>query len=93
MPGNSWYYDWGNEPSAQVADYVGSEKGIEFIPQAWSSYDENKLRAYYKAHPNDRYLLGFNEPNFPDQAAMLPRSGTLSKLAPKSSTSFSSVRQ
>ena len=72
MPGNSWYYDWGNEPSAQVADHVGSEKGIEFIPQAWSSYDETKLRAYYKAHPNDRYLLGFNEPNFPDQAAMLP---------------------
>ena len=72
MPGNSWYYDWGNEPSAQVAGHVGSEKGIEFIPQAWSSYDETKLRAYYKAHPNDRYLLGFNEPNFPDQAAMLP---------------------
>ena len=72
LPGSSWYYDWGNEPSAQVADYVGSDKGIEFIPQAWSSYDENKLRAYYKAHPQDRYLLGFNEPNFPDQAAMLP---------------------
>lgn len=72
MPGNSWYYDWGNEPAKQVADHVGSEKGIEFIPQAWGAYDENKLRAYYKAHPNDRYLLGFNEPNFPDQAAMLP---------------------
>jgi len=72
LPGNSWYYNWGNEPAAQVADYVGSEKGIEFIPQAWSSYDENKLRAYFKAHPNDKYLLGFNEPNFPDQANMLP---------------------
>ena len=72
MPGNSWFYNWGNEPSAQVADYIGSEKGIEFIPQAWSNYDENKLRAYYAAHPNDKYLLGFNEPNFPDQANMLP---------------------
>lgn len=71
-PGTSWYYNWGNEPAAQVADYVGSDKGLEFIPQAWSSYDANKLRAYYKAHPNDRYLLGFNEPNFPDQANMLP---------------------
>lgn len=72
LPGNSWYYDWGNEPASQVAQYVGKDKGIEFIPQAWSSYDESKLRAYYKAHPEDRYLLGFNEPNFPDQAAMLP---------------------
>lgn len=70
--GATWYYDWGNEPQAAVADYVGSDKGLEFIPQAWSNYDANKLRAYYKAHPNDRYLLGFNEPNFPDQAAMLP---------------------
>lgn len=72
LPGNSWYYDWGNEPASQVAPYVGKDKGIEFVPQAWSNYDENKLRAYYKAHPEDRYLLGFNEPNFPDQAAMLP---------------------
>lgn len=71
-PGTSWFYDWGNEPQAAIADYVGSEKGIEFIPQAWSTYDANKLRAYYKAHPNDRYLLGFNEPNFPDQGNMLP---------------------
>ena len=71
-PGTSWYYNWGNEPASQVADYVGSDKGMEFIPQAWSNYDANKLRAYYKAHPNDRYLLGFNEPNFPDQANMLP---------------------
>lgn len=72
MPGNSWYYNWGNEPASQVAQYVGKDKGIEFIPQAWSSYDEGKLRAYYKAHPEDHYLLGFNEPNFPDQANMLP---------------------
>ena len=71
--GNSWYYNWGNAPEASVADYVGSENGIEYVPQAWNAnYDINKLRAYYAAHPNDRYLLGFNEPNFPDQAAMLP---------------------
>ena len=70
--GCTWYYNWGNEPEGAVQNFVGSTKGIEFIPQAWSSYDANKLRAYYKAHPEDRYLLGFNEPNFPDQAAMLP---------------------
>lgn len=75
LPGNSWYYDWGTNPDSRVADYIGSDKddkGIEFIPMAWNGLDENKLRAYYAAHPNDKYLLGFNEPNFPDQANMLP---------------------
>lgn len=70
--GNSWFYNWGNEPDIAIADLVGSDKGIEFVPQAWSAYDANKLREYYKSHPNDKYLLGFNEPNFPDQANMLP---------------------
>ena len=73
MPGNSWFYNWGNEPNAQLTDYVGSEKGIEYIPMAWNgNYDVNKMKAYYAAHPNDKYLLGFNEPNFPDQGNMLP---------------------
>lgn len=73
LPGNSWFYNWGNEPSAQIADYIGQEKGIEYIPMAWNAnYDINKMKAYYAAHPNDKYLLGFNEPNFPDQANMLP---------------------
>ncbi len=73
LPGTSWFYNWGNEPSTQVVDYIGLEKGIEYIPMAWNaSYDINKMKAYYAAHPNDKYLLGFNEPNFPDQANMLP---------------------
>ncbi len=72
LPGNSWFYNWGNAPEAAIADLVGSDKGIEFVPQAWSAYNANTLREYYKAHPNDKYLLGFNEPNFPDQANMLP---------------------
>lgn len=73
LPGNSWFYNWGNEPNAQIADYIGSEKGIEYIPMAWNgNYDINKIKAYYTAHPNDRFLLGFNEPNFPDQGNMLP---------------------
>lgn len=72
LPGNSWFYNWGNAPEAAIADLVGSDKGMEFVPQAWSAYNANTLREYYKTHPNDKYLLGFNEPNFPDQANMLP---------------------
>lgn len=71
--GNSWFYNWGAAPEAAVANLVGTENGIEYIPMAWNAnYDTNKMKAYYAAHPNDKYLLGFNEPNFPDQGNMLP---------------------
>ena len=70
--GNSWFYNWGAAPEAAVANLVGTENGIEYIPMAWNAnYDTNKMKAYYAAHPNDKYLLGFNEPNFPDQGNML----------------------
>ncbi len=36
------------------------------------SYNANKIRAYVAAHPNTKYLLGFNEPNLTDQANMTP---------------------
>lgn len=73
LPGNSWFYNWGDTPAPQVAGLVGTEKGLTFIPQAWNgNFNLAKLKAYYATHPGDRYLLGFNEPNFPDQANMLP---------------------
>lgn len=71
--GCTWYYNWGVQPAATVASYVGADKTIEFCPMAWNgSYDLTKLRAYYTAHPNDKVLLGFNEPNFSAQANMTP---------------------
>lgn len=73
LPGNSWFYTWGDAPNGNVLPYVGKDKGIEFVPMAWNgNFNTAQLKAYYDAHPNDRFLLGFNEPNFPDQASMLP---------------------
>ena len=73
LPGNSWFYTWGDSPNNNVLPYVGKDKGIEFVPMAWNgNFNTAQLKAYYDAHPDDRFLLGFNEPNFPDQAAMLP---------------------
>ena len=45
----------------------------------WSgSYSEQRIRAYVAAHPDTKYLLGFNEPNLTDQANMTPaRAGEL----------------
>lgn len=70
--GCTWFYNWGNSPN--FGENVGHEKGIEFIPMAWNAnYNTEKFEDYYKSRPNDtKYLLGFNEPNFPDQANMTP---------------------
>ena len=36
------------------------------------NYNADKIRAFVAAHPNTKYLLGFNEPNLTDQANMTP---------------------
>ena len=71
-PGVSWFYNWGNVPNANIAD-VPSAETIEFIPMCWSAnYNADNIRNYCKAHPETKYLLGFNEPNFKAQANMTP---------------------
>lgn len=67
--GVSWYYNWGTAPGKALRDL----ECIEFIPMCWNGgYDANSIREYVKSHPTVKYLLGFNEPNFHDQANMTP---------------------
>ena len=71
--GCSWWYNWGSTPPQGLASMMGADNTIEFVPMAWNGgYDINTLRSYYQAHPQDKYLLGFNEPNFRSQANMTP---------------------
>ena len=45
---------------------------------AWNgAYSAARIRAWLDAHPESRYLLGFNEPNFYDQARMTPAEAPL----------------
>ena len=68
-PGVSWYYNWG--PS--VGRSLAGETEMEFVPMCWNgNYDAGAIRAYVGAHPEVKYLLGFNEPNFTKQANMTP---------------------
>lgn len=68
-PGVSWYYNWGNAEGKQV----DGQEWMEFIPMCWSQhYNADNIREYCKNHPETRYLLGFNEPNFKAQANMTP---------------------
>ena len=70
----SWYYNWGNTPNgdAQTIQFL-EENNIDYCPMCWSgSYSADRIRNFVKAHPNTKYLLGFNEPNLTDQANMTP---------------------
>lgn len=67
--GVSWYYNWGMTPSA----YLANTDYMEYVPMCWNdNYNPDKLREWVKAHPETKYLLGYNEPNFNAQAHMTP---------------------
>lgn len=68
-PGSSWYYNWGNTPGR----YLAGETYMAFAPMCWNaSYSADNIRNYVKEHPETELLLGFNEPNFTNQADMTP---------------------
>lgn len=68
-PGIAWVYNWG--PDTSNPDIYGED--FYFVPMAWNgSFNESRIRTWLTNHPETKYLLGFNEPNFADQAAMTP---------------------
>lgn len=68
----SWWYNWSVNPDSKVS-LVFQDYGMDFVPMTWNgSFNEAGLRAYYTSHPDSKYLLGFNEPNFTTQANMKP---------------------
>lgn len=67
-----WWYNWSETPESAVAEVYG-DYGFDFVPMTWNgSFNENKLRTFLDEHPETKYLLAFNEPNFLDQANMKP---------------------
>ncbi|PIQ22715.1 MAG: phosphoribosylformylglycinamidine synthase [Cytophagales bacterium CG18_big_fil_WC_8_21_14_2_50_42_9] len=70
--GLSWWYNWAEAPEPAVINYY-QRYGFDFVPMAWnSSFNEQTLRNYLSTHPNVKYILGFNEPNFKQQANLTP---------------------
>ena len=65
-----WFYNWG----CTVGRYLEDVPGIEFVPMCWNgNYNADAIREYCASHPEIKYLLGFNEPNFTNQANMTPQ--------------------
>lgn len=72
IPGVSWFYTWGNVPTSNIFDIPG-EATMEFVPMCWNgNYNADEIRNWCRNHPETKYLLGFNEPNFTSQANMTP---------------------
>lgn len=72
-PAISWAYNWGNQQNSNAALWFDTND-MDFCPMCWNaSYSESKIREYVQAHPNTKYLLGFNEPNLTDQCNMTPQ--------------------
>jgi beta-glucanase (GH16 family)/PKD repeat protein len=70
--GISWWYNWSHAPDLMIQD-VYQNYGVEFVPMAWNGgFDDQAMREYIAAHPEVKYILAFNEPNFVDQANMTP---------------------
>ncbi|MGB5928346.1 MAG: glycosyl hydrolase [Cyclobacteriaceae bacterium] len=70
--GISWWYNWFHQPDAQVQDMY-QNYDVEFVPMAWNGgFNEQAMRDWLLAHPEAEYVLGWNEPNFLEQANMTP---------------------
>ena len=71
-PEVSWWYNWSEKPENSVEN-VYEDYGFEFVPMTWNGYfDSVKLVTFLSNHPETKYLLAFNEPNFISQANMTP---------------------
>jgi hypothetical protein len=67
-PGMVWWYNW--SPRPEVTGYEAL--GIEFVPMVWGGqFDVNQVVG--QIPDGARYLLGFNEPNFRNQANLTPQ--------------------
>lgn len=64
-PGISWWYNWAFEPDPGVRD-VYTQLGVEYVPMIWGGAVDT-AQAQTKM-PAAKTLLGFNEPNFGEQA-------------------------
>lgn len=75
--GVAWVYNWGVSPKDDA--FTSGTRPVEFYPMCWNaSFNENTLRQYLTKHPETKYLLGFNEPNFSSQSNMTPSSAAKS---------------
>ncbi|MCB0549596.1 MAG: carbohydrate-binding protein [Phaeodactylibacter sp.] len=69
--GISWWYNWAAQPDVAIRNTYPNYD-VDFTPMAWNSAGISGVENWAGQDANVRYVLGFNEPNFRDQANMTP---------------------
>jgi hypothetical protein len=68
----TWWYNWYHQPESTVINSY-STYGFDYVPMAWNgTFNKTAMRDFLLTHPNVKYILGWNEPNFKAQANMTP---------------------
>jgi hypothetical protein len=68
----TWWYNWFHQPETTVINSYPTY-GFDYVPMAWNgAFNKEAMRAFLSTHPDVKYILGWNEPNFKSQANMTP---------------------
>ena len=66
-PGVSWWYNWDFRPDQDLRAGAYRDAGVEYAPMIWGMASD-RAAAKTAIAADARVLLGFNEPNFGEQA-------------------------
>ncbi len=69
--GVSWWYNWSPSYNSPIAESYETLQ-VDWVPMTWNGNNPDQIRAFLDEHPEVRYLLTYNEPNFQDQANLTP---------------------
>ena len=70
-PDISWWYNWYSQPDVAIRTTY-QKYSVDFTPMAWNATGISGVGGYCDKDTTINYLLGFNEPNFKEQANMTP---------------------
>jgi hypothetical protein len=67
----SWWYNWATQPDAAIRNTY-QNYNVDFTPMAWNAAAIGGVNNWTNRDSTIKYILGFNEPNFKEQANMTP---------------------
>ena len=67
----SWWYNWAAQPESPIRTTY-QNFNVDFTPMAWNNVGISGVSGWADKDTTIKYLLGFNEPNFREQANMTP---------------------
>jgi hypothetical protein len=70
-PDISWWYNWAAQPEFAIRNTYQNYE-VDFTPMAWNNVGISGVSSWADKDSLVKYILGFNEPNFKDQANMTP---------------------